>query len=201
MGAMTDVDHALVAVVDGSGTVYDVVRQACPDVPMRKFGHRGLPANGSRPALAIFAIYGPEDWRRLEGCARSIRTVAVSTTDDGLDASRAWSAGAFGLLHTQLPRQAVRRAILGALNGQPAYSRAALGERIRAELTAISGRRVRELTPRQREIGALIAKGASDREIAAHLGITPATAQKHVQGLLRRLGVPNRAAAVAALMS
>ena len=42
---------------------------------------------------------------------------------------------------------------------------------------------------------------ASDREIAAHLGITPARAQKHVQGLLGRLGVPNRMAAVAALMS
>ena len=44
---------------------------------------------------------------------------------------------------------------------------------------------------------ALVARGASDKEIGGVLGISTATAQKHVTNLLRRLGAPNRAAAVA----
>jgi DNA-binding NarL/FixJ family response regulator len=43
----------------------------------------------------------------------------------------------------------------------------------------------------------LIAKGAADKEIANALGITTATAQKHVTNLLKRLNVSNRAAAAA----
>jgi DNA-binding NarL/FixJ family response regulator len=128
-------------------------------------------------------------------------TVVVTISNDKSDAARALEAGAFGLLHTGLPATALRRAIAGALNGEPAYSRAALGEQIKAELTAAMRRHGAQLTPRQREIVALIARGASDREIGGRLGIATSTAQKHVQGLLRRLDVPNRAAAVAAMLS
>jgi DNA-binding NarL/FixJ family response regulator len=98
--------------------------------------------------------------------------------------------------------RAMRRALVGALRGEPAYSRAVLSERIRIELgTAASrGARTLKLTPRQREVVALIATGASDKEIGTALGIATATAQKHVTHLLKRLDVPNRAAAVAATL-
>jgi DNA-binding NarL/FixJ family response regulator len=189
---------ATVAVLDASGTVYESVQRACPDILMRRISHR-IPTNGSRSALAIFAVYGPADWKRLSKCARAMPTVVVSTSMEKGDAVRARMAGAFGLLHTGLPAPALRRAIAGALNGEPAYSRAALGELIKAELD--TGKQRTELTPRQREIVGLIARGASDREIGSRLGIATSTAQKHVHGLLRRLDVPNRAAAVAAMMS
>ena len=197
---MSAPSDATVAVLDASGTVYDAVQRACPDIPMRRLGHR-IPTNGLRPALAIFAVYGPADWKRLPTCSRAMATVVVATTVEKRDAARARMAGAFGLLHTGLPAPALRRAIAGALNGEPAYSRAALGEQIKAELDATIGKQHIELTPRQREIVGLIARGASDREIGSRLGITTSTTQKHVQGLLRRLDVPNRAAAVAATMS
>jgi len=48
------------------------------------------------------------------------------------------------------------------------------------------------------EVVALIASGHSDKEIATALGIATATAQKHVTNVLRRLKVPNRAAAAVA---
>lgn len=191
---------AMAVVVDASGTVYEAVRRACPDIPMRRLSRR-LPTNGSRPALAIFAIYGPTDWKRLARCARVMPTVVVTTAEDPGDAARARGAGAFGLLHTGMSVSALRRALAGALNGEPAYSRAALGLHIKAEWHATSRGRHAELTPRQQEIVGLIAGGASDREIGGLLGITTSTAQKHVQALLRRLEVPNRAAAVAVTMS
>jgi DNA-binding NarL/FixJ family response regulator len=128
-------------------------------------------------------------------------TVVVSTADEKGDAARALAAGAFGLLPMGLPASALRRAIAGALKGEPAYSRAALGQQIRAVLNGKTATSHPELTPRQREIVWLIARGASDREIGGRLGITTSTTQKHVQALLRRLDVPNRAAAVAAMLS
>ena len=196
---MSESRDATVAVLDTSGAVYEAIRLACPDIPMRRLSR--IPTNESRLVLAIFAAYGPADWKRLPKCSRAMPTVVVSVSNDKGDAARALMAGAFGLLHTGLPVPALRRAITGALNGEPAYSRAALGQRIKAELTATMGRHGAELTPRQREIVGLIARGASDREIGGRLGIKTSTAQKHVQGLLRRLDVPNRAAAVAAMMS
>lgn len=56
---------------------------------------------------------------------------------------------------------------------------------------------VRALTPREREILALLAEGLRDREIAALLVLSEATVHVHVKHLLRKLGVRNRTTAAA----
>ena len=53
------------------------------------------------------------------------------------------------------------------------------------------------LTPRQRQVLALVAEGLTDRQVAAHLCIAWRTATTHMVEIRRRLAVPNRAAAVA----
>src|SRR4051812_33945438 len=106
----------MIAVIDSSGTVYEAVQRACPGFGLRRLAHR-LPTNGSRPALAVFAIYGPADWKRLPKCASAMLTVAMTATgEDPADAPRARAAGAFGLLHIGMPASALRRAVAGALN-------------------------------------------------------------------------------------
>jgi DNA-binding CsgD family transcriptional regulator len=52
--------------------------------------------------------------------------------------------------------------------------------------------RIAALTPRQREVLALLAEAKSNREIAATLGVTEGTVKLHVVGLLRTLGLNNR---------
>ncbi len=52
------------------------------------------------------------------------------------------------------------------------------------------------LTPRQREVLALLAEGRSTREIAVELGIAEETARNHIRHLLRRLGARSRLSAV-----
>jgi predicted ATPase/DNA-binding NarL/FixJ family response regulator len=54
------------------------------------------------------------------------------------------------------------------------------------------------LTPREREILALIADGRANREIAEALFVSPRTVENHVTAILAKLGVPSRTAAVAA---
>ena len=51
------------------------------------------------------------------------------------------------------------------------------------------------LTPREQEVLALVANGASNRQIATALDITPNTARTHVQNLLAKLQVESRLAA------
>jgi predicted ATPase/DNA-binding CsgD family transcriptional regulator len=49
------------------------------------------------------------------------------------------------------------------------------------------------LTPRERQIAALIAAGRSNRAIGEELGISPATAARHVANILLKLGFGSRA--------
>jgi predicted ATPase/DNA-binding CsgD family transcriptional regulator len=49
------------------------------------------------------------------------------------------------------------------------------------------------LTPREREVAALVARGWKNREIAQHLVITEKTAKNHVAHILAKLGLASRA--------
>ena len=187
-----------VAVVDRVGTIVAVLRRACPGVAFRAM--RSLRDLTSDDRLAVLAIYTAADWDTLAPLARRSPTVVVAAAGAKGDAERAMSAGAFGYLDLEVGPAALRRAVLGALRGEPAYSRAAFGQHLRSKLesTVLGASRADELTPRQREVVALVASGHSDKEIATALGIATATAQKHVTNVLRRLKVPNRAAAAVA---
>jgi pimeloyl-ACP methyl ester carboxylesterase/DNA-binding CsgD family transcriptional regulator len=55
-----------------------------------------------------------------------------------------------------------------------------------------------ELTRRETEVLALVASGLSDREIAERLVLSPHTVHRHVANVRTKLGLPTRAAAVAA---
>ena len=86
---------------------------------------------------------------------------------------------------------------------------AVLGERARLELddgaparSAASGPEVAEadpfgLTPRERQVLALIAEGATNRQIGAALYMAEKTASVHVSRILGKLGVSSRTQAAA----
>jgi DNA-binding NarL/FixJ family response regulator len=48
------------------------------------------------------------------------------------------------------------------------------------------------LTPQEERVFRLLRQGRSNKQIAAHLSISPYTVGKHVQNILRKLGVANR---------
>ncbi|MEJ7732932.1 MAG: LuxR C-terminal-related transcriptional regulator [Polyangiaceae bacterium] len=53
------------------------------------------------------------------------------------------------------------------------------------------------LTPRETEIVALVASGLQNKEVAARLGISPATVKAHVTVCFLKCGVPTRTALAA----
>ncbi len=65
--------------------------------------------------------------------------------------------------------------------------------------TTLTGQRPLDLTPRQSTIVGMIAEGLRNSDIAERLAISPHTVRRHVEALLRRLNVPNRAAAAVML--
>lgn len=191
--------HAAVLVIDPIGTVSATVAALALGVPIVHVRNRRDLADLSTISIAIVASYEKPVWSDVAALAVSVPTIVIGSPGRSEDVRAAIAAAAFGYLTTALAPDALKRAIKGALRGQPAYARDALGRWIRDQLALIAPemRRAIELTPRQRAVIRLVASGASDKEIGRTLGIATATAQKHVTNLLRRLGAPNRAAAVA----
>lgn len=73
------------------------------------------------------------------------------------------------------------------------------GQVLRLELVLPESQKPVELTPRQAEVGRLLVDGLRNQDIAERLRISEHTVRRHVEQLLRRLGVTNRAEAVDAL--
>jgi DNA-binding NarL/FixJ family response regulator len=190
----------VIAMIDGAGVALSRVRDLLdPEIRIVRAEHAYEPSLRNDRELVIIAAPPAVDWRNVTALASAGRHVLVldADADPGCE-DLAIDAAAIGYLSLSVPPAALRRALHAALNGESVFSRQALGRALSAQrneprrLTSFSG-----LTARQREILPLIATGATDKEIAGRLGIAVATANKHVANTLKRLRVPNRAAAVA----
>jgi two-component system nitrate/nitrite response regulator NarL len=88
------------------------------------------------------------------------------------------------------------RALRGALSGEAALSRRQTAELVDALHGAEERERAREravvLSPREREVLALVAGGARNREIARKLVISEFTVKRHIQNILTKLQLSSR---------
>lgn len=192
-----------ILVVDLLGEVFERLRQmGLPAALWRVLDAHRLTPNLT-PQLIVIAAYAPiSEWDVVEQLCVRAPTLLITTTYQRAEAAQALRRGPFGYLDAGIPQPTFDRAVRGALlQGEPAFSRELIGAWMREErqTAGAESRRADGLTGRQRQILALIAQGATDKSIAASLGIAAATAQKHVTNILRRLDVPNRAAAVATM--
>ena len=115
-------------------------------------------------------------------------------------------AGACGFLLKDADPQSLVDAVRTVHEGQSLLSPQVLARLVaRMPRTASTGTsrstwagEVEALTPRQREVLLLIARGLSNSEIEVELGITRATCRSHITALLARLGARDRAQLVIA---
>jgi DNA-binding NarL/FixJ family response regulator len=76
-----------------------------------------------------------------------------------------------------------------------------LGDRPRPAMRAAPGQsdghgRLSDLTPREREVAALVADGQTNAQIALRLRVSQSTVEKHVSRVLAKLGLSSRAGVV-----
>ncbi len=182
-----------ILVIDPVGKMLEVLRALELGVPLWR-ASRSSELDAAKFRLVVLAVYDRPDWRLVAQLSTEAPVVVLTADVDRADESRAATLHALGYVDSQLPREALRRSLEGALRGEPAYPRHVLTDFIKNSSPHYGAL---PLTPRQREVVLLIARGAADKEIAKTLGIKTATAQKHVSNVLKRLNVPNRAAAAA----
>ncbi|HEY6961300.1 MAG TPA: helix-turn-helix transcriptional regulator [Gaiellaceae bacterium] len=105
----------------------------------------------------------------------------------------------FGVADGTLPVQLRRGTTVVTLPGGRLTVRTARVGDLLVLLLGEEDARVDELTARQREILALVARGLTDAQIAERLEIAAATVNKHLEAVYKRLDVHTRTAAAAYL--
>ena len=139
--------------------------------------------------------------RALPHCA--VVMLTYSREDDDLfDSLR---AGARGYLLKDMDPDRIGPALRGVLAGEAALPRS-LVSRVLEEFQGRSRRKLfvkaqrpTQLTSREWEIMELLRAGLSTEEVAKRLFVAPGTVRVHVSSVLKKLRVPDRAAAIRAL--
>lgn len=134
-------------------------------------------------------------WELGAGGAGQLRpgpAPVVALAVDEREAAAALRAGARGALLRGAAAESISAALLAAARGLTVLDGELAGELIRLPAAAPS----EPLTPREREVLALLAEGLSNKAIAARLGISEHTAKFHVNAILGKLAVESRAEAI-----
>ncbi len=144
--------------------------------------------------LRMPKMSGTELIRRLREQTPGINVLVLTTFDNDADVLPAIEQGATGYLLKDTPRIELLRAAQAAARGETVLSPTVAGllmQKVRAP-------EQQTLSRRELEVLGLIARGATNREAAARLFITEATVKTHMLHIFAKLGVKDRAAAVAA---
>jgi DNA-binding NarL/FixJ family response regulator len=143
--------------------------------------------------LTMPGISGLEAAAELRRRASGARILVLSMHEQDEYVLAAVRGGADGyILKDASPaelRAAIRTVGAGGEYFSPAVARR-LTAAVRGEVATESPRdRLQRLTPREREVLALVATGNTNREIAARLGISPRTVESHRESLMKKLAL------------
>jgi two-component system nitrate/nitrite response regulator NarL len=175
----------VVAEADDGLSALEAIRTHQPQVALLDYRMPGM--DGAEVAAAVLRDELPT------------RVLLVSAHDESAIVYRALQEGAAGFLPKESTRSELVNAVLDCAKGRdvvaPGLAAGLAGEiRRRAEPEGPV------LSPREREVLKMIAAGSSIPAMAKELFLAPSTVKTHVQRLYEKLGVSDRAAAVAEAM-
>ncbi|MEV0532959.1 response regulator transcription factor [Kitasatospora sp. NPDC050463] len=136
--------------------------------------------------------------RRLRELPDAPRVIALTTFDLDEYVYQALAAGADGFLLKDTPPAEIARAVHIVAGGQgmlhPAAARRLIDRyhRTGAPRSVSARSRTARLTPREADVLRELARGLSNAEIGAVLGMRESTVKAHVSRILSELGVGNR---------
>ena len=166
---------------DGAEAV-DLAERLGPDVVLMDLR---MPGTDGLGAIAEIARRG-----------LAARVLVLTTYDTDADVLPAIQAGATGYLLKDAPRTELLRAVRAAARGESVLS-PSVASRVLGRVRRPSNDEPDDLSPRELEILELVARGTTNREAAKRLFISEATVKTHLLHIYAKLGVNDRAAAVA----
>jgi DNA-binding NarL/FixJ family response regulator len=149
--------------------------------------------------LRMPTMGGVDAIRRLRVDQPAVRVLVLTTYDTESDVLPAIEAGATGYLLKDAPREDLIRAVRAAAAGQPVLA-PTVAQRLMTRVQAppaVTTPAGDALTDRELEVLRLVAAGTTNRETARTLFISEATVKTHLLHTYAKLGVRDRAAAVA----
>jgi DNA-binding NarL/FixJ family response regulator len=142
--------------------------------------------------LAMPGLDGAAAISRLPTVAPTTRALVLTAFDSDERIIGALQVGASGYLLKGAPRAQIFAAVRAVAAGE-----SLLQPTVAARLmTRLARPAAPTLSPREREVLALVARGRTNQEIAGALGIVERTVKFHLSRAMRRLGAANRTEAV-----
>lgn len=204
---MTESDPIRVMIVDD----HDMVRRGLATFLRVKAGLElvGEASNGQQalqvcekvqPDVILMDLVMPEmdgmtATRAIRECWPQIQVIALTSFQEKELVREALQAGAISYLLKNVSVDELAEAIRAAYAGRPTLAPEAAQALIQA--TSQEPTLGDDLTPREREVLALMVEGLTNPEIAKRLTVSRSTARAHVSNILSKLCVSNRAEAIA----
>lgn len=177
----TNQDLVLVGEADCGQEAITVCEQVQPDVILMD--------------LVMPEMDGATTTRLIHQQWPTIQVIALTSFPERDLVQKALQAGAISYLLKNVTARDLADAIRAAYRGRSTLAPEAAQALIQsAHHEAIPGQ---DLTPREREVLDLMVEGLNNPEIAAKLSVSRSTARAHVSQILSKLGVSNRAEAIA----
>jgi len=170
VGEAGDVDEAVV-----------VIRDTVPDVVLLDVH---LPGGGGRTVLDLLVMELPE-----------VRFLALSVSDAADDVIGVVRGGARGYVTKAISADELVDAITRVADGDAVFSPRLAGfvlDAFSTGATDVATDGLDQLSPREREVMRLIARGYTYREVAKDLVLSVKTVETHVSAVLRKLQLSNR---------
>jgi len=137
--------------------------------------------------LSLPGTDGVEATRRMAGVSAASRVVILTSFSETERIMAALEAGAVGYLLKDAEPDELLRGIRAAARGEAPFSPRAA--------TALLPRTAHHLSPRERQVLALVAQGLPNKTVARRLGISEKTVKTHLTSVFTTLGVTDRTSA------
>jgi DNA-binding NarL/FixJ family response regulator len=175
---------AVVEIVGDAGDVDAAVAGIVSSEPEVVLLDVHLPGGGGRAVIEAVRATAPD-----------VRFLALSVSDAAEDVIGLIRAGARGYVTKTITREELVDAIARVRSGDAVFSPRLAGfvlDAFAGDLPAPVDPELDQLTPREREVLRLIARGYSYKEVAARLSLSVKTVETHVSSVLRKLQLSSR---------
>jgi len=173
----TEPDFDVIAEAKNGREALELVQKFTPDVVLMD--------------LRMPEMEGVEAITKIKESHPNIHILVLTTFDTDADIVRAVEAGATGYMLKDAPREALFQAVRTTARGEAALA-PTVASRLMGKMRA-SGEEA--LSPREIEVLMLVARGASNQDVAEKLHISKATVKSHLLQIYQKLGVSDRTAA------